>query len=54
MSDATELNLLINTTALKVYGRSADLVYIRTFCLSFHAIGRIFSVNLNETSRSTR
>jgi hypothetical protein len=41
-ADATELNLMINTAALKADRQGTDLVNIGTFCLSFHAIGRYF------------
>ena len=41
-TNATALNLMINTAALKADRQSADIVNIGTFCLSFHAIGRYF------------
>ena len=40
--DAAELNLVINTTALKVERQSADFAKVGTTCLSLHAIGRYF------------
>jgi hypothetical protein len=42
MTEATELNLMINTAALKADRQGTDFVNIGTFCLSFHAIGRYF------------
>ena len=42
VTDATELNLMINTAALMVDRRGADFVNIGTFCFAFHAIGRYF------------
>ncbi len=42
VTDGTELNLMINTAALKADRRGTDFVNIGTFCLSFHAIGRYF------------
>jgi hypothetical protein len=41
-TDAPELNLTINVTALKADRQSIDLAKMGTVCLSFHAIGRYF------------
>jgi hypothetical protein len=41
-TDAAELNLMINVTALKADRQSIDFAKIGTVCLSFHAIGRYF------------
>jgi hypothetical protein len=41
-TDAAELNLMINTTALKVDRQVTDFVKTGTVCLSFHAIGRYY------------
>jgi hypothetical protein len=41
-ADAAELNLIVNTAALKVGRQGIDFVKMGTICLSFHAIGRYF------------
>jgi hypothetical protein len=42
VTDATELELMINMAALKADRQDTDLVNIGRFCLLFHAIGRYF------------
>ena len=41
-ADATELNLMVNTAALKSDRQGADFVNVGSICSSFHAIGRYF------------
>jgi hypothetical protein len=41
-TDAAELNLMINVTALKADRQGIDFAKTGTVCLSFHAIGRYF------------